>query len=110
MCYPATHIEFIGDHWSMGWHRELSPERLGKCFFIWVASRQPLRPHLVHKRMLVHHLLLTKYLERIPRQYTEPKSAERVRVRLYYRKHNAVAAVHAGLPEGFRQLGTGVKT
>ena len=53
--------------------------------------------------MLVHHLLLTKYLERIPRQYTEPKSAERVWVRLYYRKCNAVTAVHAGLPEGFRQ-------
>ena len=24
-------------------------------------------------------------------------------MRLYYRKHNAVAVVHAGLPEGFRQ-------
>ena len=70
---------------------------------MWVASRQPLRPHLVHKRMLVHHLLPTKYLVRIPRQYSEPVSVERVQARLCYRKHKVVAAVHAGLPEGFRQ-------
>ena len=68
-----------------------------------MASRQPQRPHLVHKRKLVHHLLHTKYLERIPRQNSEPMSVERVLARLYYRKHKAVAVVHAGLPEGFRQ-------
>ena len=45
-------------------------------------------------------------------------SLEWIRARLYYRKHKAVAAVYARLPEGFRQdvsdrlyleLGGGVK-
>ena len=49
---------------------------------------------LVHKRILVHHLLYTKYLERIPRQNSEPMSVERILARLCYRKHKAVAAVH----------------
>ena len=39
----------------------------------------------------------------MPRQYNGPRSVERVQARLYYRKHNAVVAVHAGLPEGFCQ-------
>ena len=39
----------------------------------------------------------------MPRQNNGPRSVERVQARLYYRKHEAVAAVHAGHPEGFRQ-------